>query len=111
MIGRAAYENPYIFASVDQLLFKEVTLVTSRREVVENMLPYIEQQLQKGLYLNRITRHMLALFKGKPGGRVWRRYLSENVHKAGSGPELVMRALQAVPDSVLDERPATNVLV
>lgn len=104
MIGRAAYENPYVFASVDQFFFGESSPVPSRREVLEAMLPYMETWLAKGLYLNRMTRHMLSLFNAKPGAKAWRRFLSENVHKAGSNTELLVAAMKQVPDFVLDER-------
>ena len=73
--------------------------------VVETMLPYIEKQVNKGLYLKHITRHMLSLFAGKPGAKAWRRSLSENAHLPGAGAETVLEALQKVPDEVLDERP------
>jgi tRNA-dihydrouridine synthase A len=40
---------------------------------------------------------MLGLFQGLPGARAWRRHLSEQVHKAGAGPELVAEAAARVP--------------
>ena len=69
------------------------------------MLPYIETWTNKGLYLNRITRHMLNLFAGQPGAKAWRRSLSENAHKPGAGVGTVLEALSKVPNQVLDERP------
>ena len=62
MVGRAAYETPYLFATVDKGVFGEDVVPVTRREVVQKMLPYVEAQLEKGVYLNRITRHMLGLF-------------------------------------------------
>lgn len=107
MIGRAAYENPYPLALADQVFFRDLSAPTTRREVVLNMLPYVETQLQAGQYLNRITRHMLGLFAGQPGARAWKRHLSENAHKPGSGPEVLVNALAGVPAEVLDHRPST----
>ena len=105
MLGRAAYETPYLFATADQTFYGADTLPPTRREVVEKMLPYIEAWLARDLYLNHITRHMLNLFAGQPGAKAWRRYLSENVHKPGAGVEVMQAALRQVPEAVLDERP------
>ena len=105
MVGRAAYETPYLFATVDRDVFGEEVEPVTRREVVEGMLPYIEEQLGKGVYLNRITRHMLGLFAHQPGARSWRRFISENAHKKGAGVEVLLGALAEIPESVLDARP------
>lgn len=104
MIGRAAYENPYMFARVDQTFYQSKE-TKSRREILEHMLPYIEYWTSKDVYLKHITRHMLGLFTGKPGARAWKRYLSEHAHKRESGTQTVIQAMQQVPDNVLDERP------
>lgn len=108
MLGRAAYETPYLFAAADQEFYGTESLAPTRREVVEGMLPYIETWTAKGLYLNRITRHMLNLFAGQPGARAWRRSLSENAHKPGAGAKTVLEALSNVPEHVLDARPAVD---
>jgi tRNA-dihydrouridine synthase A len=69
------------------------------------MLPYIERRLEEGLWLGHITRHMLGLFQGLPGAKQWRRYLSENAHKPGAGPETVREAADRVRE-VLERREA-----
>ncbi|MCG7498742.1 tRNA dihydrouridine(20/20a) synthase DusA [Vibrio sp. Of7-15] len=97
MIGREAYQSPYLLAQVDQLLFGADKPVKKRRDIVESMYPYIEQQLSQGTYLGHITRHMLGLFQSMPGARQWRRYISENAHKAGAGIEVVETALAKIP--------------
>ncbi|MEZ8100651.1 tRNA dihydrouridine(20/20a) synthase DusA [Vibrio bivalvicida] len=97
MVGREAYQNPYILAEVDQQIFGLDKPVKKRTQVVEEMYPYIEQQLSNGAYLGHITRHMLGLFQNMPGARQWRRYISENAHKPGSGIEVVEAALAKIP--------------
>ena len=97
MVGREAYQNPYILAEVDQQIFGLDKPVKKRTQVVQEMYPYIEQQLAKGAYLGHITRHMLGLFQNMPGARQWRRYISENAHKPGSGIEVVEAALAKIP--------------
>jgi len=97
MVGREAYQNPYILANVDQEIFGLDKPVKKRTQVVEEMYPYIEKQLSQGAYLGHITRHMLGLFQNMPGARQWRRYISENAHKPGSGIEVVEAALAKIP--------------
>ncbi|WP_074957880.1 tRNA dihydrouridine(20/20a) synthase DusA [Myxococcus fulvus] len=104
MIGRAVYENPYLLAEADRRFFGVTEAPRERHEVVEAMLPYIERSCQRGAPLSAVTRHMLGLFQGLPGARAWRRHLSENAHKPGAGPEVVVAALGKVrrePDAVV----------
>lgn len=93
MVGREAYQNPYLLAEVDAALYGVDTAMVSRPAVVEAMFPYIEAELAAGARLNHISRHMLGLFNGQTGGRRWRRYLSENAHKPGAGLEVMEAAL------------------
>ncbi|WP_115719780.1 tRNA dihydrouridine(20/20a) synthase DusA [Gallaecimonas mangrovi] len=93
MVGREAYQNPYLLAEVDSALYGSTEEIPSRRAVAEAMFPYIEAELSKGARLNHISRHMLGLFNGQTGGRRWRRYLSENAHKNGAGLEVFEAAL------------------
>jgi len=96
MIGREAYQNPWMLADADSRIFKQPAAARSRKEVVERMLPFVEQQQALGVPVHRITRHMLGLFQGQPGARSWRRHLSENAHRPGAGPELLSEALALV---------------
>ncbi|MBY8087761.1 tRNA dihydrouridine(20/20a) synthase DusA [Vibrio fluvialis] len=102
MIGREAYQSPYLLAEVDQQIFGLDTPVKKRSQVVQELYPYIEQQLAQGSYLGHITRHMLGLFQNMPGARQWRRHISENAHKAGAGIEVVEHALAKIPYQELD---------
>ncbi|MEO1373841.1 MAG: tRNA dihydrouridine(20/20a) synthase DusA [Cyanobacteria bacterium J06635_10] len=97
MIGRAAYDNPYLFATVDKEFYTEEATFVNRREVVENMYDYIDKWAAKGLKLNKITRHMLQLFAGIPGSRAWKQHITENSCRFGVGSEVVREALAKVP--------------
>ncbi|MGL4206075.1 MAG: tRNA dihydrouridine(20/20a) synthase DusA [Aeromonadaceae bacterium] len=99
MVGREAYQNPYLLAQVDRKVFGDDILVPSRHEVVRRMLPYIEQELTKGNHLSHITRHMLGLFQGLPGARAWRRHLSEQACRPGAGPDVLLAAMAHVPEA------------
>lgn len=98
MVGREAYTNPYLLSQVDHFIYGEEQPVFSQHQLVRAMLPYIEQQMQQGARFWHIARHMLGLFQGLPGARLWRRHLSENGHLAGAGPEVLVQALAAVPE-------------
>ncbi|MCU0535466.1 MAG: tRNA dihydrouridine(20/20a) synthase DusA, partial [Hydrococcus sp. Prado102] len=75
MVGRAAYDNPFLFANCDRDFYGENVTPPTRREVVEAMIPYIDYWLAKGWKLHAITRHMLELFAGVPGSKAWKRYI------------------------------------
>ncbi len=99
MIGRAAYQTPYVLAEADQRIFGDTeTAKPSRHDIVRALLPYIERECSKGTSLNHITRHILGLFAGQPGARAWRRYLSENAYQGNAGAETVRQALLMVPE-------------
>jgi tRNA-dihydrouridine synthase A len=93
MIGRAAYQSPYLLAEADRLIFAESGAAKTREEIVADFLPYVERQLGHGVPLKSIVRHMLGLFNGLPGARAWRRCLAEEAHKPGCGPEVIEAAL------------------
>ncbi len=78
MIGRAAYHTPYLLADIEREIFKN-EIIPSRQEIIENLIPYVKEELKKGTRLNQIMRHTLGLFHGQAGASHWKRYLSENM--------------------------------
>ncbi len=78
MIGRAAYHTPYLLAEIEKEIFNNESIL-SRQEVIENLIPYVKNELKKGTRLNQIMRHTLGLFHGQSGAGYWKRYLSENM--------------------------------
>lgn len=101
MLGRAAYQNPYLLADVDRVLFNDLAPPPSRIQTIERLLPWAEQQVGQGVPLHCITRHILGLFQGRPGAKAWRRHLSENAHRPGAGVGVIRDALARVRDSEL----------
>jgi tRNA-dihydrouridine synthase A len=95
MLGRAAYENPYLLAQVDARFFGGASEIPSRAAVIEAFKPYVEAELKHGHRLHSMTRHILGLFHGVRGGGVWRRYLSENAGRPDAGLEVLDGALRA----------------
>ena len=95
MLGRAAYHTPAILGEVDRRIFGGDADV-SPFEAVELYKPYMARQLERGVHLAAMGRHMLGLFHGMPGARAWRRILTVEGVKAGAGLEVVDAALAAV---------------
>ncbi len=96
MIGRAAYDDPYLFAAADQRFYASPGPVPSRQQALASFLPYVEEQRRRGVPLGRLSRHLLSLFAGQRGGRRFRRYLAEHAHRPGAGPEVLARAAAEV---------------
>jgi tRNA-dihydrouridine synthase A len=96
MIGREAYQNPWILAAADARIFGDSMAAPNRADVVHRMRRFAAEQQARGVPLHRVTRHMLGLFQGQPGARAWRRHLSQNAHRSDAGPELLEQALALV---------------
>ena len=96
MVGREVYQNPSLLGEIDSQIFGENRPFVTAREAVEKMLPYIEKELAKGVYLNHIVRHMLGAFQNCKGARQWRRHVSENACKPGANVSIVEDALKFV---------------
>ncbi|MFO1171591.1 MAG: tRNA dihydrouridine(20/20a) synthase DusA [Hyphomicrobiaceae bacterium] len=96
MLGRAAYQTPYILADVDRRVFDEDTSVPDRFEVVQRYRPYVAAQLARGIRLTTLVKPLMGLFHAEPGGRLFRRILSEEGARRGAGVEVIDRALDAV---------------
>jgi len=96
MIGREAYQNPWLLAGVDAAFYGGASPVSSRHAAARAFRPYIAGRLAEGAKLNHVTRHLLGLFQGCPGGRQFRRHLSENAHRDSAGLEVFDEALAKV---------------
>ena len=96
MLGREAYQNPWLLAEVDSQLYGMDKPAASRDDVIAALLPYVERQLAAGAHLNHITRHILGLYQGVPGARKFRRHLSENAYRQTAGVEVLTGAWQQV---------------
>ncbi len=93
MIGREAYSNPYLLAAVDNELFGDQSTLPSRLTIAEQYIAYCQQQIDKGVRIHHMSRHMLGLFQGQRGGKNFRRYISENIHKNGADTKVLVDAL------------------
>ncbi|MGE0736334.1 MAG: tRNA dihydrouridine(20/20a) synthase DusA [Alphaproteobacteria bacterium] len=96
MIGRAAYEMPYMLAEADRAIFGATTAMPTRVEIVEGYLPYVDASMAEGVPLWRLARPLVGLYHGQPGARAWRRRLAEEAHRADNGIGHLRAALDAV---------------
>lgn len=96
MIGREAYQNPYLLAEVDQQIFAETAAPLSRAEILQQYFSYCERQIAMGTQLHHMSRHILGLFQGQIGARKFRRYISENAYKENAPATVLQCALAAM---------------
>ena len=94
MLGREVYQRPFLLTQVDHAIFNENKQLKTRQQIVEELIPYIQQQLKQGVRLNSISRHILGLFHSQKGAKAWRRYLSENATKIGADETVLLEALK-----------------
>ncbi len=85
MLGRVAYTDPWRVAELDSAMFGAESAPT-RAGVLEAFFDYVAVELEVGTPLRAMTRHLLGLFAGLPGGRRWRRELGQ---LPDGGPGLV----------------------
>lgn len=112
MMGREVYSNPFILSSIDNEIYGDTTNPITREQVVVAMNDYIQRQLENGSRVWHIARHVLGLFQSQTGGRIWRRYLSQNGTKRDVSNTLLLDAYEQVLDaqekakSFLDSKPS-----
>jgi tRNA-dihydrouridine synthase A len=96
MLGRAAYQNPWLLARVDSQLFGATDPLQRPEQVIEALLPYVQRHIDQGGRFNNVVRHVLGLFNGQPGARRWRRLLSEQGNRPGTGAALLLQSLEVL---------------
>jgi len=101
MIGREAYQNPWSLAEIERELFDD-TRDISRYDIIEQFVPYLEEQMALGVPLKSMTRHILGLFHDQRGGKKWRQIISQEAHLPESTPgDLLTRASSAAREQWL----------
>lgn len=98
MMGRAAYQNPWVLSDVDCEIFGDEPNARSRSDIILAYLEYVEREFANGVPVKAMTRHLMGLFNGVRGARAWRRYLSENAPRPDAAPAILRSALSLVED-------------
>ncbi|AXK80646.1 tRNA dihydrouridine(20/20a) synthase DusA [Pseudolabrys taiwanensis] len=99
MLGRAAYQEPWRLLGVDPQFYGEAAPFASAKEAGLALIPYIEREMEKGVRLNSITRHVLGLFRAVPGARAFRRHLATEAVKPGASAAVMADALALIVDT------------
>jgi tRNA-dihydrouridine synthase A len=93
MLGRAAYQRPWLLAEVDREIFGAPAAAPDRASVGGLMADYADRHIAAGGRLNNVTRHMINLYHGRPRGRLFRRYLSENASRPAASGDVIREAI------------------
>ena len=97
MVGRAAYETPWILAEADERIFGTARACpATERELLEAFIPYLEAQVALGVPAHIVTRHLMGFFSGRPGARRFRQLMGEGATRPGQGVDLLRQALDCV---------------
>ena len=96
MVGREAYQNPFLLSEVDEKLFGAPPDSRSRLDYLQAYLPYVQEELARGTPLQHMSKHVLGLFKGMSGGRNFRRHISEHAHRKQAGLDVLLDAMAHV---------------
>ncbi len=88
-----------VLAAADNMIFGAEHPRPSRHDIIEQFMAYMEREVRAGTPLKHMTRHVLGLFHGQPGGRKFRRHISENAHRPEATARLVRQAAAFVPDT------------
>jgi len=94
MLGRQAYQEPYLLADLDAGLLGPGMTPPSREDVVERYADYVETMLPQGHRLPLLLRHAHGLYAGQPNARSWRRYLTERGSQPGAGAEVLRQSVR-----------------
>jgi tRNA-dihydrouridine synthase A len=96
MLGRAAYQSPSMLGSADSEIFGEPARPIDYSALIQTMADYAARHIAAGGRLGHVTRHMVGLFHGLPGARRYRQILSTDATRPGAGPEILLRAFEAI---------------
>lgn len=103
MVGRAAYDNPFMLAAIDSVVFGDSVSTITRGDVVRSMTPYIAECSERGLNPTPVIHHLLGIFAHRPGTRKWKQQLSGRRIEPAAAALAVARALEAVPADTANE--------
>ncbi|TGM85348.1 tRNA dihydrouridine(20/20a) synthase DusA [Leptospira bouyouniensis] len=89
MIGRAAYDNPFLFADVDSLYFGSKEILPTRERVLKEMIPYLKSFRLGGGKVHHVLRHILGLYHGEKGAKEFRKFLTDRMHLPGANESIL----------------------
>ena len=96
MLGRAAYNTPWILTQLDHLVYGADEFLPTREEIAERLIGYAQGCQDTDRSTKALIRHIMGLFAGQPGARLWRRTLSEGLSAGYKPSQIIEQALTAM---------------
>jgi len=96
MLGRAAYNDPWILTQIDSAFYNKDAFSTSRGDIVKDLIAYAEQAQGKDRSTKALIRHIMGLYAGRPGARLWRRTLSEGLSSGAKPADIIRMGAKAM---------------
>ena len=93
MFGRAAYQDPWMLSRVDQFVYGAEPFKPSREDVIEDMIGYAAHWEAQDQPAKALIRHVMGIYAGEPGARLWRRTLSESLAQGLLPSEILKKGL------------------
>jgi tRNA-dihydrouridine synthase A len=96
MVGRAAYQDPFMLAEADNILFENLEAATTRESILNDYRNYADDQIQQGERIKNLTRHIIGLYKSQPGARHYRQLLSQAIPKDKNNIQFLDEVIKAI---------------
>ena len=72
MIGRAAYDNPFMLKDIESNFYNIDSCTESKKEILNKYLEYVEMQLKNGHNLSKMMKHLFGLSRGDKYAKTFR---------------------------------------
>jgi len=99
MLGRAAYHDPWILTQIDEVFYGAAPSVQSRDDVIDDLICYAQDQQETNRTTKALIRHIMGLYAGQAGARLWRRSLSEGLISKAPPSDIIAQAYQAMQNA------------
>jgi len=99
MLGRAAYHDPWILTQIDEVFYGAAPSVQSRDDVIDDLICYAHDQQETDRTTKALIRHIMGLYAGQAGARLWRRSLSEGLISKAPPSDIIAQAYQAMQNA------------
>ena len=96
MLGRAAYHDPWILREVDEVFYGGESFATSREDIVSDLIEYARRKQTSDRSTKALIRHIMGLYAGQPGARLWRRTLSEGISSGAKPADIIRMGAEAM---------------
>tara|TARA_Y100000741_G_scaffold324494_1_gene275430 strand:- start:1400 stop:2371 length:972 start_codon:yes stop_codon:yes gene_type:complete len=79
MIGRSAYENPFMLKKIEEEIFGEDPIISSKKELLNKYLDYVDKKVTEGHDLGRMLKHLFGLSRGDKNAKTFRIKILETI--------------------------------